>query len=126
MIVAERLRAVPEQKQLSQGDVEKRTGLLRCYLSRVENGHTVQAVETLEKIARAFDMSFYQLLYDGDSPPEPRAPLPGDRSNQPAFGASRREHDYLQKLTRSLAKMTESDRQILLHLTKGLVARSAR
>ena len=53
MVVGERLQMVREQKKLSQGDIEKRTGLLRCYVSRVENGHTVPAIETLEKMARA-------------------------------------------------------------------------
>jgi transcriptional regulator with XRE-family HTH domain len=53
MVIAERLKALREQKNLSQGDIEKRTGLLRCYISRVENGHTVPAIETLEKMARA-------------------------------------------------------------------------
>ena len=53
MIIGNRLRQLRTEKELSQGDVEKRTGLLRCYISRVENGHTVPAVETLEKMARA-------------------------------------------------------------------------
>jgi transcriptional regulator with XRE-family HTH domain len=52
MIIGDRLRELPEQKKLSQGDIEKRTGLLRCYISRVENTHTVPAIETLEKMAR--------------------------------------------------------------------------
>ncbi|HET8921866.1 MAG TPA: helix-turn-helix transcriptional regulator [Candidatus Acidoferrum sp.] len=50
MVIGDRLRELREAKSLSQGDIEKRTGLLRCYISRVENGHTVPAVETLEKI----------------------------------------------------------------------------
>jgi len=37
MIIGDRLRALREEKKLSQGDIEKRTGLLRCYISRVEN-----------------------------------------------------------------------------------------
>ena len=56
MVIADRLRALREEKQLSQGDIEKRTGLLRCYISRVENGHTVPAIETLEKMARAMEI----------------------------------------------------------------------
>ncbi len=55
MIIGDRLRALREEKKLSQGDIEKRTGLLRCYISRVENGHTVPAIETLEKLARALE-----------------------------------------------------------------------
>jgi len=70
MMVGERLRALREEKNFSQGEIEKRTGLLRCYISRVENGHTVPAVETLEKFARALEIPMYQLLYDGEKPPE--------------------------------------------------------
>jgi transcriptional regulator with XRE-family HTH domain len=120
MIIAERLRTVREQKNLSQGDVEKRTGLLRCYLSRVENGHTVPSVETLEKLARAFDVPLYQLLYDGQAPPKTHAPISGDGSNNGGFGASRKDEYYIQKLRRSLAKMTERDRQTLFHLARKL------
>ena len=56
MIIGDRLREIREQKKMSQGDIERLTGLLRCYISRVENGHTVPAVETLEKFARALDV----------------------------------------------------------------------
>jgi transcriptional regulator with XRE-family HTH domain len=68
MIISDRLRELREAKNLSQGDIEKRTGLLRCYISRVENGHTVPAIETLEKLARALEVPLYQLFYDGDKP----------------------------------------------------------
>jgi transcriptional regulator with XRE-family HTH domain len=47
------IRGYRLQRGMSQGDIEKRTGLLRCYLSRVENGHTVPSLETLQKIAGA-------------------------------------------------------------------------
>ena len=70
MIIGDRLRALREEKKLSQGDIEKRTGLLRCYISRVENGHTVPAVETLEKFARALEVPMYQLFYEGEEPPK--------------------------------------------------------
>jgi transcriptional regulator with XRE-family HTH domain len=56
------------QKKLSQGDIEKRTGLLRCYISRVENPHTVPAIETLEKMARALEVPMYRLFHDGEAP----------------------------------------------------------
>ena len=69
MVIADRLRALREEKNLSQGDIEKRTGLLRCYISRVENGHTVPAIETLEKMTRTLEVPLYQLFYDGEEPP---------------------------------------------------------
>ena len=55
MVIGERLRSLREEKKFSQGVIEKRTELLRCYISRVENGHTKPAVETLEKFARALE-----------------------------------------------------------------------
>jgi transcriptional regulator with XRE-family HTH domain len=59
MIIGERLRALREEKKLSQGDIQERTGLFRCYVSRVENGHTVPSIETLEKMARALEIPMY-------------------------------------------------------------------
>jgi transcriptional regulator with XRE-family HTH domain len=64
MVIGERLRDLRELRQMSQGDIEKRTGLLRCYISRVENGHTVPSVDTLEKMARALEIPLYRLFTD--------------------------------------------------------------
>jgi transcriptional regulator with XRE-family HTH domain len=72
MIIGDRIRTIREEKDLSQGDIQSRTGLLRCYVSRVENGHTIPSVETLEKFARALETPLYRLFYEGiDSPPPP-------------------------------------------------------
>jgi transcriptional regulator with XRE-family HTH domain len=68
--IGQRLRQLPESKNLSQGHVEKRTGLLRCHTSRVENGHTVPNIDTLEKYARALEVPMYKLFYEGDELPE--------------------------------------------------------
>src|SRR6266700_3287751 len=70
MIIGDRLRALREDKKVSQGNIEKKTGLLRCYISRVEHGHTVPAIETLEKFARALEVPMYQLFYEGEEPPK--------------------------------------------------------
>jgi transcriptional regulator with XRE-family HTH domain len=75
MLIGDRLRALRKQKNLSQGHIEKRTGLLRCYVSRVENGHTVPSVSTLEKWARALDIPLYQIFYEGENPPAPPQPI---------------------------------------------------
>jgi transcriptional regulator with XRE-family HTH domain len=69
MVIGDRLRALRDAKSLSQGEIEKRTGLLRCYISRVENGHTVPAIPTLEKLARAMEVPMYRLFYDGENLP---------------------------------------------------------
>src|SRR5437660_11200966 len=96
MILGERLRTVREQKELSQGDVEKRSGLLRCYISRVENGHTVPAVETLEKLARALEVPMYELLYEGEEPP--KAQLPEGKSGQKWWRSSGKDPRYRSQL----------------------------
>src|SRR5258708_26622953 len=92
VIIGERLRALREEKKFSQGDIEKKTGLLRCYISRVENGHTVPAVETLEKFARALEVPMYQLFYDGEE--APKLPnLPKRKSVEDiAWGSSKEVH----------------------------------
>jgi transcriptional regulator with XRE-family HTH domain len=70
MDVGDRLKLLRELKGLSQGEIEERSGLFRCYISKVENGHAVPVVETLEKFVRALDVPLYQLLYEGEKPPE--------------------------------------------------------
>ena len=120
MVIGDRLRAMREDKKLSQGDIEKRTGLLRCYLSRVENGHTVPAIETLEKIARALEIPLYQLFYDGEEPPA-LPNLPKRRSSDDfAWGSSGREARLLALLRRQLGRMRERDRRLLLSLAQKM------
>src|ERR1700730_3042290 len=103
MIIGDRLRALREEKKLSQGDIEKRTGLLRCYISRVENGHTVPAIQTLEKMARAFEVPMYRLFHEGEAASSIRKlQLPKDDAE---WGSKGHEADYLSKLRRLLAKM---------------------
>jgi transcriptional regulator with XRE-family HTH domain len=123
MIIGDRLREMREAKKLSQGDVEKRTGLLRCYISRVENGHTVPAVETLEKLARAFEVPLYQLFYDGDEPPQVPTLLKRKSSDEGAWGSSGKDGRYLHKLRRLLGKADENDRKLLLHMTQKMARR---
>jgi transcriptional regulator with XRE-family HTH domain len=123
MVNCDRLRELREIKNLSQGDIEKRTGLLRCYISRVENGHTVPAIETLEKFARALEVPLYQLFYDGDKPPEIPNLLKRKTSDGIVWGNSGKDATYLQKLRGCLGKAAEGDRKILLSfaqkMTKG-------
>jgi transcriptional regulator with XRE-family HTH domain len=117
MIVADRLRTLREQKKLSQGDIQERTGLLRCYVSRVENGHTVPAVETLEKFARALEVPLYELLYEGDEPPKRHPVLDGKGSGAGSWGTSGKEARFLRQLIRFLSRMDDKDRKLLLFVT---------
>jgi transcriptional regulator with XRE-family HTH domain len=123
MIIGDRLRALREDKNLSQGDIEKRTGLLRCYISRVENGHTVPAIETLEKMARAFEVPVYQLFYDGEEPPVLPNLLKRKSSDNNAWGSSGKDARYLSKLRRLLGKADEQHRKLLLHMTQKMARR---
>ncbi len=66
--IGEVIRSYRNDRGLSQGDIERRTGLLRCYLSRVENGHTVPSLETLAKIAEAMEISLADFFPGTDTP----------------------------------------------------------
>jgi len=123
MIIGDRLREMREEKKLSQGDIEKRTGLLRCYISRVENGHTVPAVETLEKLARAFEVPLYQLFYEGAEPPQVPNLLKRKSSDEGAWGSSGREARFLSKLRRLLVKSSDEDRTLILHMAQKMAKR---
>ncbi len=123
MIIGDRLRALREEKKLSQGDIEKRTGLLRCYISRVENGHTVPAIETLEKLARALECPLYQLFYDGEEPPVLPNLLKQNSPTEDAWGSSVKEARYLNKLRRLLGKSSEDDRKLVMQMAQKMTLR---
>ena len=123
MIIGDRLRALRGEKKFSQGDIEKRTGLLRCYISRVENGHTVPAIETLEKMARALEVPLYQLFYDGEEPPElPNLPK-RKTADEIVFGSSGKEARFLAKFRRLLGRIEEEDRRLLLYMAQKMANR---
>ena len=112
MIVGDRLRALRQEKRFSQAVIEERTGLLRCYISRVEHGHTVPAIETLETFARALEVPMYQLFYDSDMPPVALT-LPTQNGIK-IFGSSKKEARLLAKFRRYLSKINERDLKVLL------------
>ena len=120
MIIGNRLKELREAKNLSQGDIEKRTGLLRCYISRVENGHTVPAIETLEKMARALELPLYHLMYDGDKVPEAPIAIASNGDKPQTWGLGRKDSNYFRKLRHLLAKMKSDDRKLLLHMVQKM------
>ncbi len=123
MIIGDRLRALREEKKLSQGDIEKRTGLVRPYISRVENNHTVPAIETLEKMARALEIPMYQLFYDGEEPPVLPNLLKRKSSGEIAWGSSGKDARFLSKLRRSLGKSDEQHRKLILLMAQKMAVR---
>jgi transcriptional regulator with XRE-family HTH domain len=120
MIIGDRLRAIREEKKLSQGDIETRTGLRRCYVSRVENGHTVPAVETLEKFARALEIPMHCLFYDGEEPPQLPNLVKPTSSGENSWGSVGKDARYLSKLRRVLSKAKEQDRKIILLMAQKM------
>src|SRR5713101_919695 len=114
MVICDRLRAVREQKNLSQGDIENRTGLLRCYISRVENGHTVPNIETLQKLAGALEVPLWKMFHEGERSVRPlHLRLEDDRKE------SRKDSKFIVALSRQLARMKHRDRNLLLHLAQN-------
>ena len=115
MKIGTTIRAHRLQKGLSQGDIEKKTGLLRCYLSRVENGHTVPSLDTLSKIALALDLPIAQFFSD-------------DTMNR-QLNTQRLSDDELRFLTqirRYSSNLNESDRKLLLAMVKKFAATAVR
>lgn len=117
MVIGQRLRELRESKKLSQGDIEKRTGLFRCYTSRVECGHTVPSIQTLEKYARALEVPLYRLFYEGEAAPQkPKVPT----SESMEWGANAKESSELRSFIRLLARMNDRDRILLLGMAQRL------
>ena len=125
MVIGTRLRSLREAKGLSQGDVEKSTGLLRCYISRIENGHTIPSLETLERFAGALDVPLYKLFYSG----EEGAPTPNlirrkaldELATEP--GKAGEDARFLVQFKNILAQLGDPDRDVVLTLAKKLATR---
>jgi transcriptional regulator with XRE-family HTH domain len=126
MIMGERLRALREVKNLSQGDIQERTGLLRSYISRVENGRVIPAIETLEKFARALEVPMYQLFYDGEEPPR-LSNLPRRKTaNDIAWGSKGKDADMLAKFCRLFSHTSKSNLRLLFFIAEKMARRKLR
>jgi transcriptional regulator with XRE-family HTH domain len=101
------IRGVRLQKGMSQGDIEKRTGLLRCYLSRVENGHTVPSLDTLYKIAEALEVPMAHFFAEDAL----------DRA-MPAQRFTDEELRFLAQIRRYSVGLNDGDRKLLLAMVK--------
>jgi len=112
MNIGETIRNYRLQKGMSQGDIEKRTGLLRCYLSRVENGHTIPSLDTLTKIATAMELPLSQFFSDSNHSNGSKA-LPQ---------LSEDEVRFLSQIRRYSANLNESDRKLVLAMIKKMAS----
>jgi len=115
MKIGTTIRAHRLEKGLSQGDIEKKTGLLRCYLSRVENGHTVPSLDTLSKIAGALDLPIAQFFSDDTG---------GRRLNTQRLSDD--ELRFLTQIRRYSSNLNESDRKLLVAMVKKFAATAVR
>lgn len=122
MQVGQRLRQVRESKNLSQGHIEKQTGLLRAYCSRVENGHTVPSIDTLEKWTRALGITMGQLFADDGK--EPKAPVDFEVPKIPKL--NRAGANGLRRLSQAFTRMSPKDRTLLVGFANKLAARSGK
>jgi len=116
MVIGDRLRDLRESKNMSQGEIEKRTGLLRCYISRVENGHTVPAIETLEKMARALEVPLYQLFYEGDAVPAAFKPI----KLAAGWGSTGHDARTLVKFRRLLGRTSAGNQKLLVFMAQKM------
>jgi transcriptional regulator with XRE-family HTH domain len=110
--IGETIRNFRLQKGMSQGDIEKRTGLLRCYLSRVENGHTIPSLDTLAKIAGAMELPLAQ-FFIGDNADNGKPGLP-------QLGED--EIRFLTQIRRYSTSLNDSDRKLVLAMVKKMAA----
>jgi transcriptional regulator with XRE-family HTH domain len=125
MAIGAKLRSLREERGLSQGDIEKGTGLLRCYISRIENGHTLPSLETLERFAGALDVPLYKLFYSGDDePPTPHRPEHKGLGELAAQrGKAGEEARFLLQFKNALAQLGEPDLEVVLTLAQKLATR---
>lgn len=119
--IGNKLRELRRAKKLSQGELERRSGLLGCYTSRVEHGHTTPSIETIKRYARALDVPLYKFFYDGDAPPKKRTLLFATR--EPEWGVHGKEAAELRKFAKLLGRMSERDRTLFLLTAAWMAAR---
>jgi transcriptional regulator with XRE-family HTH domain len=122
MLIGERLRKLRKEKKLSQGDIEKRTGLLRAHISIVENGHITPTIQTLEKFASALEAPLHRFFCDTNEPPKALNLLRKSPA-ETEWGSAGKDAQFLNKLRRLLGKIDEEGRRLILHMARKMVGR---
>lgn len=123
MDIGRKLRELRLAENLSQGEIEKRTGLLRAYTSRVENGHSTPSIATLEKYARALEIPLYALFYEGSR--SAQFDLKLKKMKQLSEASISRTHEF-ESLVRAAAHLDDGQRAFLMHLANQLVQRGTK
>jgi transcriptional regulator with XRE-family HTH domain len=109
MNLGESIRKIRQAKGLSQGEMQKRTGILRSYLSRVENGHTVPSLATLQRLATAMGVALADFFAAEGEGAVATASISGDTATQ-----------YLGELKNYLPQLSTEQRQKLLAMVKEM------
>jgi transcriptional regulator with XRE-family HTH domain len=123
--IGNRICAERKAKNLSQADLERRSGLARCRISWLEHGRAVPTIETLERIADALEIPAYRLLYDSDDPAQSvkcsnDAAANGNRKRNPKNGAR-----LIREFRKHISRMREDDRNLLLFIARQMAGRAA-
>jgi transcriptional regulator with XRE-family HTH domain len=116
MNIGETIRNFRLQKGMSQGDIEKRTGLLRCYLSRVENGHTIPSLDTLSKIASSLEIPLGHFFAENG----------GAENGKNLPQLSEEEVRFLSQIRRYSSSLNDSDRKLVLAMVKKMAVSAGR
>jgi transcriptional regulator with XRE-family HTH domain len=120
MVIGQRLKDLCDLKKMSQGDVEKRTGLLRCYISRVENGHTVPSVDTLDKMARALEIPMYRLFTGDELVEKPNIP----QQDIPSRAVITKQDREMQVFVKLLSRLSEKNLRLLFQMASKMANRA--
>jgi len=120
VVIGKHLRDLRVAKGLTQRYVEDRTGILCCYLSRIENGRTVPSVETLEKLAAAYEIPLWRVFRDSKDRTRPLR-LHTDRKGQ-----SPKDAEFLAKLAERVPHMRQRDLHLLLHMAQRMALKEKR
>jgi transcriptional regulator with XRE-family HTH domain len=120
MKIGRKLRELRLAGKLSQGDIEQRTGLLRAYTSRVENGHVSPSVATLEKYAEAFGVPLYALFYDGPRRSEVDVKLENKKARR---GAAKNQPPQYELFVKTVAGLSDRQRALFMHVANKLARR---
>lgn len=105
--IGQRIRELRTKLGLSQGHIERSTGMHRAYISRVEHGHTVPSVESIVRFAAALGIPAYELFLE--------APL-----RRGTAGTRNEEDSFVLLLAGYVREMDSARRHLLMSLAERL------
>jgi transcriptional regulator with XRE-family HTH domain len=120
--IGARIRDLRKEKGLSQGEVERRTGMLRCYICRIETGHNLPSLETIERFASALDVPLYRFFQDSAHEPESTVE-PSLSSSLPDAGSDTEAY-FLRKLSSAWIQLGDFERRFLISMARQLATRT--